>query len=660
MKNTLSLVLVSALLLSAMTGTASAAPKKNKITMTVPSGYGSVYDRLTEAFAHDNDDDIYEEILPIVDDDVVVVKSEPAPVEEAAADVSDAVVEEAPVAEAAVVEEVVEAGGGYSETNVQVKGIDEGDVVKTDGEYIYVLKMETDELVILDADGADTEVLSVKKTDMDYTIAPDWYENRYRTKWDYRYESLDEDPVELYIHGDRAAVVMNCEYCLDTRTDGIFESESDSYTLIKYYDISDPARPRHIASSGQSGTYETSRMTDGSLYLVTDFCANPDEREDYEDYIPSLYYTSRKELVPVKNLIFPPEIRESRFTVIAEHSLTSGSVSASKAVLLRPDDVYMKGNHLYITDEYAYRDVLDRGTESIYTVTETVSGRRTDIYKFDLGEKIVTKAFCTVDGELLNQFSLDEYKGNLRVVTTHQTSSRLTYEDKKLGFTNTKRRSSSDTSGLYVYDENLDLLGSVTGLAEDERVYSVRFDGNVGYFVTYRNIDPLFAVDLSNPRKPQVMSALKIPGFSEYLHPYDDGLLFGLGMTSDRFGRVKMSMFDTSDPYDVTELHKLTLGADDSAALDNHKAILISPERGIIGIPTESGMGYSADIGYTVYGYRDKVGFERLTKIELAGRTRWGGGTRGLTIGDTLYIVAQNGTYVVDMTDYDLLTTVRY
>ncbi|MBQ4591381.1 MAG: beta-propeller domain-containing protein [Clostridia bacterium] len=658
MKKTISLILSSALLLSAFAGTVSAVPKKNKITMTIPSSYGSVYDRLKEAFSHDNDDDVYEEVLPIVDDDVVVVKSEPAPVEELAAE--EAIVEEAPVEEAVAEEIVEETAGDYSQTNVQVSGIDEGDVVKTDGEYIYVLKMATDELVILDADGADTEVLSVKKTDMDYTIAPDWYENRHRTKWDYRCESLDEDPVELYIHGDRAAVVMSCEYNLDTRTDGIYDADSESYTLIKYYDISDPARPRHIASSGQSGTYETSRMTDGSLYLVTDFCANLDERENYEDYIPSLHFTNRKELVPVKNLIFPPEIRESRFTVIAEHSLTSGSVTASKAVLLRPDDVYMKGNHLYITDEYAYRDVLARGTESIYTVTETVSGRRTDIYKFELGEKIVTKAFCTVDGELLDQFALDEYKGNLRVVTTHQNNSRITYTDETLGFTNTKHRSSSDTSGLYIYDENLNLLGSVTGLAEDERVYSVRFDGNVGYFVTYRNIDPLFAVDLSNPREPQVMSALKIPGFSEYLHLYGDGLLFGLGMTDDRFGRVKMSMFDTSDPYDVTELHKLTLGADDSAALDNHRAILISPERGIIGIPTESGMGYSAKIGYAVYGYSENKGFERLTKIELDGRARWGNETRGLYIGNTLYIVAQSGTYVVDMTDYALLTTVAY
>lgn len=658
MKRKLSLFMAVIMLCSACAGTASAqSPKKNVVTMTIPSGYGYVYDRLTEAFPQNryDYDDYYYGVMPIeepVEEEVVmeeIVEEAPA----MAAPTKDMVTADVVVEEAAVEEAAVQTGGGdYSKTNVQVEGIDEGDIVKTDGKYIYVLKKSTDTLVILEADGKNTVLrsqISVKENSKENS---DTYSNRYYHGKDYTSSVVREQVSELYVSGNYAAVLLSHEWSYDERISGVYRYDNENYMLLRIYDISDPAKPVKVATLGQSGYYETSRMIGDSVYLITDFHTTLNDRDNYADYIPSLYSNEKTELVPVRSMIVPPEITSQCFTVITEFDLSEQKAVSTKSVLTQTDTVYMNGDHLYLADQRYYNDVLDEYKESVYTVTETVSGNRTDIYKFVLGDTIKTKAFCTVEGTLLNQFSMDEYKGNLRLVTTNQTSSRKVYRDEEFGFTNTKWNSSEQTNGLYIYDENLDLLGSVTGLAKDERVYSVRFTGDVGYFVTFRETDPLFAVDLSNPKAPKIMSALKIPGFSEYLHPYGSGLLFGLGQDATEQGwttGVKLSMFDTSDPYDVKEIHKKKLDFSYTDALYNHKAILISAERGIIGFP--------ANGGYRLYGYDAAKGFYEIAQMD---NIKWGSSARGLYIGDMLYIVFQERTVVLDMKTYDIAGTVEY
>jgi len=658
MKRKLSLILSAVLLCSACAGTVSAtpsAPKKNVVTMTVPSSYGYVYDRLKEAFPQNRYyyDDYDYDIMPIEEPVVEEVEEEiimEAPAM-AAAPTKDMVVAEEAVAEEVVEEAAAQTGGGdYSTTNVQVEGIDEGDIVKTDGEYIYVLK-NSGALVILDADGKNTSVLSRTAVTQKYK---DYSHLHYNTTEDhgpistYGYESARD----LYVSGDYAALILEVNRHYVTRTDGINYYDDDNSTLVSIYDVSDPAKPVKLTTIGQSGYHETSRMIGDSIYLITEFYTTLNEREDYADYIPSLYVNGEKQLVPVNSMILPPELTSKRFTVITEYDLSEQKAVSTKSVLTATDTVYMNSSHLYLADQRSYDDTLAEYKESVYTVTETVSGNRTDIYKFALGDTIKTKAFCTVEGRLLNQFSLDEYKGNLRLVTTNQTSSRKVYRDEEFGFTNTKWNSSEQTNGLYIYDENLDLLGSITGLAKDERVYSVRFTGDVGYFVTFRETDPLFAVDLSNPKAPKIMSALKIPGFSDYLHPYGSGLLFGLGQDADENGwttGVKLSMFDTSDPYDVQEIHKMKLDLSYTEAAYNHKAILISAERGIIGFPSGG--------GYHLYGYDPAKGFYEITETDIGG---WNSDARGLYIGDMLYVVFTDRTVVLDMKTYDLVATVKY
>jgi uncharacterized secreted protein with C-terminal beta-propeller domain len=193
----------------------------------------------------------------------------------------------------------------------------------------------------------------------------------------------------------------------------------------------------------------------------------------------------------------------------------------------------------------------------------------------------------------------------------------------------------------------------VDDLAPDEEVYSCRYMGDVAYFVTFRNTDPLFSVDLSDKRRPKVMGKLKIPGFSNYLHPYADGLLFGLGSDADEetgaVGSLKVSMFDNSDPYDVTEKDKLILdGASYTYAAENHKAVLVDARRSLVAFP--------ADEGYVILNYDRGTGFSRVMDVRLdpAGYDDpwyWYGGLRGVFIGEVFYVVAPDSIHAYDMAD---------
>ena len=615
------------------------------IVMNVPKEYVQVYEKLVNSQATD----IYNGFDLIVEEEV----EEEIAVEEAPMmDVSDAIVSDkvvmAPTAESAPAPEPgkVYREDEYSKTNTQVADIDEGDIVKTDGEYIYVLK-DNRELLILSAAGEDTEVLSRR------TVA----ENS-DDKGDDFYYSYSQNASELYIHEDTLAVVLTAYEWSETWEDGRYSYTNDNRSYIEFYDVSDPTEPVRTASAGQDGYYSASRMMDGVIYLITNYNVPYDLiHEGYDSYIPGLFDNRGHEFMPADCIVYPEELRSRTYSVICSYSMNGRDRLDEKAVLGYSGTVYMSGDHLYLADSYYFEDVLDEYTERIYQVEEVVSGYRTEILKLDLtGEDGITVAAAgTVDGELLNQFSMDEYDGHLRVVTTYWQNSRKVYRDEELGFTNYKYSDSGQTNGLYVLDSDMNLVGEVSGLAEDERVYSVRFSGDVGYFVTFRQVDPLFAVDLSDPAEPKIMSALKIPGFSNYLHPYSDTLLFGLGQDADEetgwTTGMKLSMFDVSDPYDVFEKDKLLLDIGYSTALYNHKAILISASRGIIGFP--------CDNGYVVYGYSEDEGFREITRTDLKG-VYWNGNSRGLYVGDYMYIVLQNCTAVLDMEDFELITTIEY
>ena len=181
----------------------------------------------------------------------------------------------------------------------------------------------------------------------------------------------------------------------------------------------------------------------------------------------------------------------------------------------------------------------------------------------------------------------------------------------------------------------------------------MRFDGDIAYFVTFRQTDPLFTVDVSDPTAPKILSELKIPGFSEYLHKYSEGRLFGLGYDADEEGvtdGMKLTMFDVSDPTAVSEKTTLKLDAYWSEALHNHKAIVISPQKDIIALPLED--------GYTIFGYSDEQGFYRRAEMQFEGA--WGGDMRGLFIGEHFYVVDASRAAKYSMTDFAKLDEVVF
>jgi uncharacterized secreted protein with C-terminal beta-propeller domain len=192
-------------------------------------------------------------------------------------------------------------------------------------------------------------------------------------------------------------------------------------------------------------------------------------------------------------------------------------------------------------------------------------------------EKIVAMAEGTVSGSVLNQFSMDEYNGTFRIATT----------------TNEWWSDEGPKNHLFIMNMSLNVVGKLEDLAPGETIYSARFMGNRGYIVTFKNIDPLFVIDLTDPTAPTVLGSLKVTGYSGYLHPYDENHLIGIGKETEldkdnplQQG-VKISLFDVSDISNPVEIDKYEIGdrGTESPVLDDHKALLFDKTRNLLVIP---------------------------------------------------------------------------
>ena len=625
----------------------------HKLSVVSPADYHEVYERLT---SYGNYYGGYQIKTARGGGDMFLEEAAEAPAPAPTADLA------VNTAESAMAEADSWGSDDYSETNAQVEGIDEGDIVKTDGKYLYVLKNRT-EVVILKAAGEGTEVVSR------FTVAdPDtgyyggiWTDDTGVKGNDFEVNKYSY-AEEIYVLGDTLAVITDRNEYGSGQVDGLWKYEEHNYTNADFYDISDRSNPYYVTSEGQDGNYLTSRLKDGRLYLLTrkwvyrwyDY-----KEEDYGSYIPMLYNADGMRVMPVDRIFWPETAEDSDYTVISRFSMDGRTMEDSASILGAGDTVYMSLDHLYLADTRYYEEAVGERTESVYTVTDYVYGDRTEILKLSYADGFAVEATGTVDGDLLNQFSMDEWNGCLRVVTTEWNNSYTIYEDKDYGFTNYQYNDSKQTNGLYVFDGGMNLIGVLDELAEDERVYSVRFDGGVGYFVTFRQVDPLFTVDLNDPAHPTIMSTLKIPGFSNYLHPWTDGLLFGLGQNADeetgRTEGMKLSMFDVSDPFGVYERDKLSPDVTYSEGLYNHKAILAAPAKNLIGFPTNN--------GYQLYTYTPGEGFRLMNEVTLdssGDRWWWDSDSRGLYVGEDIYILTSQFAVVIDMNTGALLARVGY
>lgn len=471
----------------------------------------------------------------------------------------------------------------YSETNIRQEGVDEADVVKTDGRYLYTLKDNGSSVSIVDTvNGKLKEVASVRVED-------------------------DDQAREFYVNDGHLILVSEFD---QEREDGTWTYASTD-TRVTTYDITDPEKPEKAGEVTQSGFYTSSRLTDGHLYLFTQYSVDVTSGitpKDKKDYIPYV----NQQMLEADDIYLPPFSQAYMYEVVSSVDVAKpGEIQDTKAI-------FSDGGELYVSNDniYWYETQWSDKTE---TVIKRIS------YK---GGKLKAEASGKVDGYINDSFSIDEYDGYLRVVTTDD-----------------------ETNGLYILDSNMKEVGSITGLAEGEQVYSARLLGDTGYFVTYEQTDPLFSVDLSDPKNPKIIGKLKIPGFSEYLHFYGENLLLGIGMDVDEDGfttnGVKLSMFDISDSSDVKEIQKYTLENVYSAAvMYDYKAVLIDPEKNVIGFAADGNNGEN----YYVFSYNDTNGFECLMNETVNGNSYQS--ARGVYVDNTLYVVKGNIIEAYDMADY--------
>ena len=502
---------------------------------------------------------------------------------------------EAAVSDGTVSDTSAGADDGYSKTNTQVEGVDEADIVKTDGTYLYVVSdsgRSAGRVHIIKAEGGTLTELSVTEP-----VTDGVYQD---------YDSV----LELYVDGDVMVLLMDC----------IDEDTADSYTVTAVYDITDRRAPRVMGLLTQDGIYSSSRKNGDYVYVFTRKGAWAEE--DRRCYIPY----ADGEPIPCSSLYYSPETQGAEMLVVTALNIRKPEQFTDReCIYYNGDTMYVSEDAIYVAGQY-WGNGQTRSQTELFKVS----------YKDGRLEASASKRFL---GWLNNQFSMDQYKDCLRLVAT--------VDDYRRG---------GRSNALYVMDEQLEIVGSIQNLAPDERIYSARFMGDTGYFVTFRETDPLFSVDLSDPTDPKIMGELKITGFSSYLHGYSDELLLGIGREiNPRTGAdegIKLSMFDISDPYNVKEQDKQVLEEYwDSPALSNHKAVLIDTEKNLFGFAV---CGYRKEMKediweYLVYSYDEKWGFTERLSISLASEKNGEGwlyenfwNTRGLYIGDILYLTGFN------------------
>lgn len=430
-----------------------------------------------------------------------------------------------------------DASSSFSKTNVQVAGVDEADIIKTDGKFVYYISNRT--VFIVDISNASNMTIKTK-----ITFSP------------------TEQPLEMYID-DTTMTILCSDY-----------SNNGSATKIKIYDISDKSNVTIKKEFSCDGYYSSSRKIGDYVYFVGNKAVY--STTDIATILPQYSDSGKTVVVAASDIRYFPDDTNpnSFFYVAAINTADANKPVVFKSYLGSAYNVYSSQTSLFLT-----------GAKYTNNSTETA------IYKFSINnDDIACVASSSVPGNIINQFSMDEFDGYFRIATSNNQS-----------------------NNVYVLDNKLNVIGKLEGLAKGENIYSVRFIDKKVYMVTFKTVDPLFVIDLSNPSKPAVLGELKIPGYSTYLHPYDETHIIGFGMdTADTSGNramtggLKIAMFDVSDVNNPKELFNTVIGEQGtySELLNNHKALLFSKEKNIIGFPVTMNTQVQKQNGYVYTNYQ--------------------------------------------------------
>ena len=455
----------------------------------------------------------------------------------------------------------------HGETNVQVEGVDEGDILKNDGSYLYIVRMANDAGYVDIVDIRDPQDLhSVGHIDVCKSTST---EER----------NTFADITELFVTGDTLTVLYTeTTYPVTDWTLEIYDGAvgaDTTQTTAAVYDITDRAAPVLRYTYAVDGSLISSRMTDSTLLLVTEYSV-PLYKNDSDlknASVPCFYKDGVKTRFPVNTVCLTANTdSQSYLTVTLLDTASDGTNAQMKAVLGGGTDIYCTDSVLLV----AARDHTDAVTYSNMAGDEIASfvpgAVDTRLFAFSLSDGIRYQGSTEIDGTLLNQFAMDAHNGYYRIATTAE-----------------------DGSCLTVLNESLETVGELRGIAPGEDIYAARFMGDTAYLVTFYQTDPLFVLDLSDPASPRVTGELKIPGFSNYLHPYAENLLIGIGTAGDEngaTGQLKISLFDVGNMQEPKEISAVVFddrAFSDSAAQYDHHAYL-SLSDGTFAIPvTESG-----------------------------------------------------------------------
>jgi uncharacterized secreted protein with C-terminal beta-propeller domain len=517
---------------------------------------------------------------------------------------------------------------GNWQTNTQVAGIDEGDVVKSDGRSIFIASGKS--VAVMAADGPRTRRLATIDTSASRTKAGEG---------DYL---LQGPVVELELQGSTLVVLVTEYQPRAAGLPGIVPGPSTS-TMVPFdaaqtkallYDVADPSSPRFLASLGQSGGLVTTRLSGDLLYLVTNYIladAKSLSPDDPKTFVPVVTEDDQVRATKAGDIGVLPEPSGATYTVVSSIDLSSRKRVDTQSVLGGTGTVFMSADNLYLAAQDWDPSAKERARAGIKDLKQATV---TQLARIGIADgQLSLAAQGSVPGTLLNQFALDEYQGDLRVVTSVEGQN--------------SKNAWVQRAGLFVLDAKLKPVGSISSLANGESVQSVRFAGPVGYVVTFRQMDPLFAIDLAEPAKPRVLSALKIPGFSTYLHPWSDTRLLGLGRDTTARGEdrgLKLSMFDTSDPLNVTQTAVLKFAGDDAEALSDHRAVLVEATGGMVGFAVTDWRKDKLKADYQLFRYEEGKGFILGKKLPLTvGGDENVPSVRGLVIGDYLYLASARG-----------------
>jgi len=514
-----------------------------------------------------------------------------------------------PARKLAISEEMVP----YSKTNIQVVGVDEADIVKTDGKYIYLAIL--DKVFIIRAYPPKNASILLKL-------------------------SINQTVQGLYIRENRLIVIASSGKVrgkikipspMPPRTTPIKTSYHISNTTILIYDIANISKPKIMKNITVSGRYIASRMISKYVYVILSAPIGSSERI----LIPLI---NGEQIPPFKIGYFEKDVSYV-FTIIVALDVESGSYNEEVFLTGASSNIYVSLENLYILSRRwikpesviytliknitkvlpsGIRNNIDRLANKTrisiyekykivmeelanwfnsqpkdvreklyrklikihYSTMENIYREETVVYRFRLnGLNVTAEAKGSVPGYVLDQFSMDEYNGYFRIATTATTYNRSGESFRLITVNN-----------VYILNMSLVIIGKLENIAPGERIYAARYMGNIMYLVTFRRVDPLYGIDLSNPERPRVLGYLKIPGYSEYLHPYKDKYLIGIGYNTDERGKIKglkVALFNISDVTNIKEISAVVLNKTGlwSPLFKDHKAFLLREDKGYFAFP---------------------------------------------------------------------------